>query len=42
MSRGAWIGVGGTARRVKRLYVGVNGTARRVRKGYVGVNGLFF
>ncbi len=45
MANRAYIGVSGTARRVKKLYTGVNGKARKVRRGYVGVNGkarLFF
>lgn len=31
-----YIGVGGTARKIKGLYVGVNGVARTVQKSYVG------
>lgn len=31
-----YIGVGGTARKIKGLYVGVNGVARTVQKAYVG------
>ena len=40
MSGKFYVGVNGTAQRVKRLYVGVNGVARKVRKLYVGVNGV--
>lgn len=35
-----YVGVSGTARRVKKMYVGVNGVARKVKKLYVGVNGI--
>lgn len=35
-----YVGVGGTAAKVKKLYVGVNGVARKVKKLYVGVNGI--
>ena len=40
MSRGAYVGVGNLAKRVKGIYVGVDGRARRVKKGYIGVNGV--
>lgn len=40
MSKAAYIGVGGVARKVKKMYVGVDGVARKVKKGYVGVNGV--
>lgn len=39
MAKRAYVGVDGTARKVKKLYAGVGGTARKVKKGYVGVNG---
>lgn len=39
MATNVYVGVGGTARKIKEMYVGVNGTARKVKKGYVGVNG---
>ena len=45
MKHGAYIGVSGVARKVKKIYVGVNGTARKVKKAYIGVDGvarLFF
>ena len=35
-----YVGVGGKARKVKKLYVGVNNIAREVKKLYVGVNGV--
>jgi len=40
MARGAYIGVGGTARKIKRIYVGVGGVARRVAAAYIGVGGV--
>lgn len=39
MAKGAYIGVGGKARKVKNLYIGVDGKARKVKKAYIGVNG---
>ena len=35
-----YVGINGTATKVKRLYVGVNGIARKIKKMYVGVNGI--
>lgn len=40
MSKNAYVGVSGVARRASNIYVGVNGIARRVAAGYVGVNGI--
>lgn len=40
MSKGIYIGVGGKARKVKKMYVGVNGVARKVTDGYTGVSGV--
>ena len=40
MSKGAYIGVDGVARKVKKMYIGVDGVARKVKKGYIGVNGI--
>lgn len=40
MAKGAYVGVGGVARKVKKIYVGVDGVARKVKKAYVGVNGV--
>jgi hypothetical protein len=40
MAKAAYVGVGGTARAVKKIYVGVGGTAREVVKGYVGADGV--
>ena len=45
MAKGAYVGVGGVARKVKKIYIGVGGVARKVKKGYIGVGGvarLFF
>lgn len=39
MPKGAYFGVGGKAKKVKKLFVGINGVARAVKKAYVGVNG---
>ena len=36
----AYIGIGGTARKVKGIYIGVDGVARRVKKAYIGVDGV--
>lgn len=40
MSKGIYMGVGGVARKVKKLYAGVSGIPRKVKKVYVGVNGV--
>lgn len=45
MSKGAYVGVDGVARKVKKMYIGIDGVARKVKKGYIGVDGvarLFF
>lgn len=45
MSKNAYIGVDGVARKVKKMYIGVDGVARKVKKAYIGVAGvarLFF
>lgn len=34
-----YLGVDGTARKLKSLYVGVDGVARKVKKAYIGVDG---
>lgn len=39
MAKGAYLGVGGKARKVKTLYFGVGGKARAVKKAYVGIGG---
>lgn len=40
MKHGAYIGVSGVARKIKKIYVGVNGIARKVKKAYIGVGGV--
>lgn len=45
MAKGAWIGVGGKARKIKNMYIGVGGKARKIKKAWIGVGGkarLFF
>lgn len=37
MAKGAYIGVDGVARKIKKIYVGVDGIAREVKKAYVGI-----
>ena len=39
MAKGAWIGVGGKAKKIKSMYIGVDGKAKRVKKAWIGVNG---
>lgn len=40
MSKKAYVGVVGTARKVNKMYVGIGNTARKVVKGYVGIDGV--
>ena len=40
MTKAAYIGVDGKARKIKNGYVGVNGRARKIKKAYVGVGGV--
>ena len=40
MSKGMYVGVNGTAHKIKKAYVGVDGVARKVKKGYIGINGV--
>ncbi len=40
MSKTAYVGIEGLARKVKKMYVGVEGVARKIKKGYIGVNGV--
>lgn len=37
---GGFVGVGGTARKIKAVYVGVDGVARKITKAYVGVDSV--
>lgn len=40
MSKAAYVGIDGLARKVKKMYVGIDGTARKVKKGYIGIDGV--
>lgn len=40
MSKAAYVGVDGVARKIKKMYIGVDGVARKVKKAYVGVDGI--
>ena len=40
MSKGAYIGVGNSAKKIKSIYIGVNGVAKKVKKAYIGVNNV--
>lgn len=40
MAKGAYIGVGDVARKVKQGYVGVDNVARKIKKGYIGIGGV--
>lgn len=40
MTKAAYIGVDGKARKIKKGYVGVNGISRKIKKAYVGVGGV--
>ena len=40
MTKGAYVGVGGVARKIKKGYVGVDGKARKIKKAYIGVGGV--
>lgn len=40
MAKGGYLGVGGTARKIKKGYIGIGGTARKIKKGYLGVGGV--
>ena len=45
MAKGAFFGVAGKARKVRKMYIGIAGKARKVKKAYVGIGGkarLFF
>lgn len=35
-----YIGIGGTAKKIKNIYVGVGGVAKKVVKAYIGINGV--
>lgn len=40
MSKGAYIGVNGVARKIKKGYIGIDGVARKIKKAYIGVGGI--
>ena len=40
MAKGGYIGVNGTAKKIKKGYVGVGGTAKTIKKGYMGIGGV--
>lgn len=40
MSKATFLGIDGTARKVKKVYIGEDGVARQVRRAYVGVDGI--
>ena len=40
MAKGAYLGVGGVAKKGKKAYFGVGGVAKKVKKAYIGVNGV--
>ena len=35
-----YIGIGGTAKKIKNIYIGVGGVAKQVKKAYIGVGGI--
>lgn len=40
MAKGAYIGVDGVARKIKKGYIGVDGVARKIKKAYIGIGGV--
>ena len=40
MAKGAYIGVDGKARKIKKGYIGVDGKARKIKKAYIGIGGV--
>lgn len=40
MAKGAYIGVSGAARKIKKGYIGVDGAARKIKKAYLGIGGV--
>lgn len=40
MATGAYIGIGNTAHKIKKIYFGGNNVARKVKKAYIGINGV--
>ena len=40
MAKGWYVGINGTARKVKKGYIGVDGVARKIKKAYIGIGGV--
>lgn len=40
MSKGAYIGIDGVARKIKGGYIGVDNVARKIKKAYIGIGGV--
>lgn len=40
MAKGAYIGVDGIARKIKKGYIGVDDVARKIKKAYIGIGGV--
>lgn len=40
MGKNVYMGIGGSARKIKQVYIGVDGVARAVKKGYIGIDGI--
>ena len=39
-SKGAYIGIHGIARKIKKGYIGIDGVARKIKKAYIGIGGV--
>lgn len=39
MAKGAYFGVGSTAKKIKKMYIGIGGIARKVKRAYIGIAG---
>ena len=40
MAKGAYIGIGGVAKKIKKGYIGIGGVAKKIKKGYIGIGGV--
>ena len=40
MSTGAYIGLNGSAKKIKNIYLGVGNSAKKIKKAYIGVGGV--
>ena len=40
MSTGAYIGIGGTSKKIKNIYVGIGNVSKKVKKAYIGIGGI--